>query len=225
MNARRSQTIALVVSTICLLSVAWCVSFSSNCQIVKSPEATSWKNDFGAFQQYIAEIVAMGNIPSAESLAACEDVFVITDGAGGLIDPSPGADSVQFLLNRVFNQQRIHWEIKIYYDSTITMLNRSVILPPLPSPEIDLMSENGLKSLSVIGIYVHGIPEDQQLEFHAGDTLLVEATIGRGEFTSIFHFSGVLAVQHLSEMNKPLFVVGVHDATITRLSSEVLVER
>ena len=176
----------------------------------------AWRTDLVAFESHLKKLTAAGRTPTKEEFSAKpdEEVNCITDGAGGLIDLTPGKDTMQFRVNEALKGKTIRWEFELGRISAmgggVMVIPKSLLPAHAERKEIPFLNTIQFKK------HAANLPET---ELKPGHRVVLEATIGDSSKNGRepFSFHGATAIHHLQGVAHPIFWLGLDEVTITRV--------
>jgi len=147
-------------------------------------------------------------------------MMVITDGAGGMVDLKPEADTVQYRVNESLKGQAVTWEFALAQDE-LSMLGTIALTPDLGFDTSESFSEAEPGEVPHLHMIMLKSPTRAEgaRGLKAGDRIIVQGTIGDASSNSGFMvhaYDGPVAIYHLSNVGHPAFWIGLADASITR---------
>lgn len=176
----------------------------------------NWQDDIIAFATELDKLSRETRVPAIAIYEKrlkeqAEDVAVITDGAGGVVDFDARKGSPQFEASKRFSNKPIEWDIELLADAELLWGKSLSLAPTLPPAfTVKLGEEEG-------PLFTIWIQQPSQGPFEAGERVKLRATIDdfsrfRKDFSKAY---GVVAFYHFDGHPGPFFTLKLDEATIT----------
>jgi biopolymer transport protein ExbD len=186
----------------------------------------AWTTDIVAFDRHLAALTAEGQAPTIEEFerrgraGIGTEWMVITDGAGGMVDLRPDADSVQHRVNEALKGKKVRWRVTLAADER-DMYGVTSLIPDLGfdlSTSFADAAPDEIPHLNLIMLRSPTRAEDAAT-LKTGDRVILEGTIGdasRNTGFMVTSYTGPVTIYHLDDVGHPVFWLGLTDSIIAR---------
>jgi len=181
-----------------------------------------WQTDVEKFEAALQKIKRETKVPDVAIFEKrvkdrAEDIDILTDGAGGVIDFSARKGSPQHEANQQLKDKPIEWEFELmteakpYSDGSITLM------PKLSARPADKLEEDRFPFFTI------SVEKPSETPWEKGQRIKLTATIDdfsrfQKDLSDSF---GIVAIYYFEDDPGPFFMLKLNEAKITKAAAEV----